>query len=90
MVSKVVQIIQLDAFFYARGMFAEDELVLFDVFDLLDVCALEMVVHHRWTAVYEGSLFVREAVIPNASWTMCLQHEQWENWTIRRVWIGHT
>jgi len=75
MISKVVKIVQLDAFFYACGMLAEDEFVMLKVSDLPDMCALEMIVHHRWPAVCEGSLLVRKATIPNTPWTLCLQHK---------------
>src|SRR3569833_4074803 len=59
-------------------MVTEDQIITRHLLHLLQVLAIEMVVHHGRSTVCECPLLVRLPLVSNAARTLCLSHKKGE------------
>src|SRR6266699_621815 len=77
-VPKVIQVLQLHPLLLALGMVAEYQVVALQFLHLLQMLAVEMIVHYGRSAVRERPFLVRLPFVPNAARTLCLTHKKGE------------
>ena len=74
MVPEMIQVLQLHPLLLALGMIAEDQIVALHFLHLLQMLAIEVVIHHGRSTVRERPFLVRLSFVPNAARTLRLSH----------------
>ncbi len=74
----MIQVPQLYAVLLALGVVAEDQVVALQPFHLLQMLAVEVVVHLGRPTIREGSFLVRLSLVPDAAGALRASHKKGE------------
>ncbi len=78
MAPEMIQVLQLHALLLALGVVAEDQIVALQPFHLLQMLAVEVVVHLGWATVQKGSFLVRLSLVPDTAGALRVLHKKGE------------